>query len=149
MVLSIPAVVEGRRDTVKVGATICFESLFSGLVRHLPVLGAEMLVHLSDEGWYRDPNVWIQNTNLDVMRAVENRRSVVRVSNVGPSLIVDPKGRVREWIEGENGSRWQVSGWMVGEVELRAGTTLFSRLGDWATPASWMLLAVLLLRRRL
>ena len=138
----------GSERPVGLGPFICFEALFPETIRQLPMLGANMLVHLSDEYWYRDPNASGQSVCLDTMRAVENRRSVARASNAGPSCFIDPWGRIAAMLKDETGRTCFIRGWVAAVVPLTDKKTVYSRLGDPVTPAGWMLLAILLIARR-
>ena len=58
------------------------------------------------------------------MRAIENGRYVVRSANTGISTVIDEKGRVIESLDP------LVDGYIVGEVELRESTTLYTVIGN-------------------
>jgi len=132
-----------RRDTVKFGVLICFEALFTELARAFPRLGADFFVHLSDEYWYRDPNASRQSAAMDILRAVEIRRSLVRASNAGPSSLIDPWGRTTTTFRDKEGQACFTPGAVVGEVLLVEGETLYSRVGDWVTVGCLGLYALL------
>jgi len=132
-----------RPDTVKLGVLICFEALFTELGRAFPRLGADFFVHLSDEYWYRDRNASRQSEAMDVLRAVEIRRSLVRASNAGPSSIIDPWGRTTTTFRDKEGNSCFTPGAMVGEVVLVEGETFYSRAGDWVTMGCLGLYALL------
>ena len=91
-----------------------------------------------------------QEALVDVMRAVENRRSVARASNAGPSGVIDPWGRVVELFEDESGKKCFTPGWVICDVQLADGQTLYARCGDPVTPGAWMaaILALAWRRRR-
>jgi len=92
----------GREHTLfSIGDTtfsslICFEGLFPGVVRKFVNKGADFLINLTNDepslgrmGFYYD-----QNARMLRIRAIENRRSFVRVANNGISMVIDPWGRV-------------------------------------------------------
>lgn len=79
----------------KIGAVICFESVFPELVSESVREGAELLVIITNDGWYKDsPGVW-QHLAHAVFRSVENGRSTVRCASSGVSAFIDGKGRVQ------------------------------------------------------
>ncbi|HEY6488362.1 MAG TPA: apolipoprotein N-acyltransferase [Terracidiphilus sp.] len=80
------------------GVFICYESVFADEVRQFPRLGAEVLVNLSDDGWYGDTSAPWQHLNMARMRAIENRRWLLRDTNNGVTAAIDPYGRVTESI---------------------------------------------------
>ncbi len=76
------------------GAFICYESIFAVEVRQFVLLGADVLVNLSDDGWYGDTSAPWQHLNMARMRAVENHRWLLRDTNSGVTAAIDPYGRV-------------------------------------------------------
>jgi apolipoprotein N-acyltransferase len=80
------------------GVFICYESVFADEIRHFAQLGAEVLVNISDDGWYGDTSAPWQHFNMVRMRAIENRRWILRDTNNGVTAVIDPYGRVRQSI---------------------------------------------------
>ena len=80
------------------GIFICYESVFADEVRGFAQLGAEVLVNISDDGWYGDTSAPWQHLNMVRMRAIENRRWILRDTNNGVTAVIDPYGRVRQSI---------------------------------------------------
>jgi len=78
----------------KVGVFICYESVFPGEVREFPLHGAEVLVNISNDGWFGDTGAPWQHLNMARMRAIENNRWLLRSTNTGVTAVVDPFGRV-------------------------------------------------------
>lgn len=80
------------------GFFICYEAVFADEVRHFARNGAEALVNISDDGWYGDTSAPWQHLNMARMRAIENRRWLLRDTNSGVTAAIDPWGRVRQSI---------------------------------------------------
>ena len=80
------------------GIFICYEAVFADEVRHFAANGAEVLVNISDDGWYGDTSAPWQHLNMARMRAIENRRWLLRDTNNGVTAAIDPYGRVRQSI---------------------------------------------------
>jgi apolipoprotein N-acyltransferase len=76
------------------GAFICYESIFGDEVRQFENLGADVLVNISDDGWYGDTSAAWEHLNMVRMRAIENHRWVLRATNTGVTASIDPYGRV-------------------------------------------------------
>jgi apolipoprotein N-acyltransferase len=76
------------------GTFICYESSFSNEVRQFTGLGAEVLVNISDDGWYGDTSAAWEHLNIVRMRAIENHRWILRATNTGVTAAIDPYGRV-------------------------------------------------------
>jgi apolipoprotein N-acyltransferase len=80
------------------GVFICYEAVFADEVRQFARLGAEVLVNISDDAWYGDTSAAWQHLNMARMRAIENRRWILRDTNTGVTAVIDPYGRVRQSI---------------------------------------------------
>ncbi len=76
------------------GTFICYESIFGDEVRRFAGLGADVLVNISNDGWYADTSAAWQHLNMVRMRAIENHRWVLRATNTGVTASIDPYGRV-------------------------------------------------------
>jgi len=76
------------------GTFICYESIFGDEVRHLSAQGADVLINISNDGWYGDTSAPWQHLNMVRMRAIENHRWVLRSTNTGVTAAIDPYGRV-------------------------------------------------------
>jgi apolipoprotein N-acyltransferase len=83
-----------RTDGHNFGVFICYESIFGDEVRQFVKNGAEVLVNISDDGWYGDTSAAWQHLNMVRMRAIENRRWILRSTNTGVTAAIDPYGRV-------------------------------------------------------
>ena len=87
-----------RLNGHRYGVFICYEAVFADEVRQFSRLGAEVLVNISDDGWYGDTSAPWQHLNMARMRAIENRRWLLRDTNNGVTAVIDPYGRVRQSI---------------------------------------------------
>jgi apolipoprotein N-acyltransferase len=80
------------------GVFICYEAVFASEIRHFADNGAQVLVNISDDGWYGDTSAPWQHLNMARMRAIENDRWILRDTNSGVTAAIDPLGRVTESI---------------------------------------------------
>jgi apolipoprotein N-acyltransferase len=85
----------GSSTGAKLGVTICFESIFPDIFREEARLGAHLFVNLTNDAWFGETAAPYQHLSMLAMRAVENRRWIVRAANTGISATIDPCGRVR------------------------------------------------------
>jgi apolipoprotein N-acyltransferase len=76
------------------GVFICYEEIFGDEIRLFAKRGAQVLVNISNDGWYGDTCAPWQTLNMSRMRAVENRRWLLRDTNTGITTIIDPYGRL-------------------------------------------------------
>ncbi len=106
------------------GVFICYEAVFADEVRQFARLGAEVLVNISDDGWYGDTSAPWQHLNMARMRAIENRRWLLRDTNNGVTAVIDPYGRVRQSIP-----RHQTDA-LPAEFGFRDDITFYTAHGD-------------------
>ncbi len=124
---------------IRYGAYVCYDSVFSWSARELSRAGAEVLVNVSNDSWYAGAGVK-QHFDMGRVRAIENRRWVLRAVQKGWAGSVDDLGRPREVIrEGAQGR----------SVAYRRlyGVTLYQRLGD--LPALGLALLLILWAARI
>lgn len=76
------------------GVFICYESAFPEFVRKFAKSGADVLFNLSNDGYFGHSAAREQHLLLVRMRAVENRRYIVRSTNDGITSSIDPAGRI-------------------------------------------------------
>jgi apolipoprotein N-acyltransferase len=81
-------------DGHRFGVFICYEEIFGDETRLFVKQGAQVLVNLSNDGWYGDTCAPWQTLSMSRMRAVENRRWLLRDTNTGLTTIIDPYGRL-------------------------------------------------------
>ncbi len=76
------------------GVFICYESIFGDEIRHLTQQGADVLINISNDGWYGNTSAAWQHLNMVRMRAIENHRWILRATNTGVTAAINPYGRV-------------------------------------------------------
>ncbi|MGA8027659.1 MAG: apolipoprotein N-acyltransferase [Bryobacteraceae bacterium] len=109
----------------RLGVFICYESAFPDLVRQFAKGGADVLVNLSNDGYFGRTEARQQHLLIARMRAVENRRYVIRATNDGITAIIDPAGRIARLLPSYEELAVPIR---YGTVE---STTFYSRHGDW------------------
>lgn len=109
----------------KVGVYICYEAIYPGEIREFADNGANLLINISNDGWFGKSAAAEQHLRMARVRAVENRRWLLRVTNSGITAAVDPYGRTFTAIPRD------VRGAADLPYDFRADRTLYTRLGDW------------------
>jgi apolipoprotein N-acyltransferase len=117
----------------RLGVFICYESAFPNFVRQFTRKGADVLVNLSNDAYFGRSAAREQHLLLVRMRAIENRRFIIRSTNNGITAVIDPGGRIRSKLP-----EYQQIGALMnyGAVD---STTFYVRHGDWF---AWACLAV-------
>ncbi len=104
---------------------ICYEAIFPDLTRTFARLGSNLLVVVTNDGWFgRLPGIH-QHAEIAVMRTVETGVPMVRSANNGISFIVDPYGQVL------GKTRLFEETILTGTVPHPVGPTPYRRFGDW------------------
>jgi len=116
----------------KFGAFICFEAVFPAEVREFVAGGAELLINLSNDGWFGRSGAAEQHLAMARVRAVEERRWLLRATNNGYTVAVDPYGRIEARLEPDR------RGVLAAPYDFRSDRTLYARWGDWIV---WLCLA--------
>lgn len=106
------------------GMSICYEIIFPHMARQQVARGARFLATITNDAWYGTSSGPYQHFAMARMRAVENRRWLVRAANTGISGAVDPWGRVVA------ATGLEEVAVVVVEIGLRDETTLYQRIGD-------------------
>jgi apolipoprotein N-acyltransferase len=108
----------------RAGVVICYESIFPDEVREFAANGAQVLVNISDDGWYGETGAPFQHLQMARMRAIENQRWILVSTNNGVTASIDPYGRVIKRAERN------VRTTLVAPYSLQPETTFYSRYGD-------------------
>lgn len=111
----------------KVGAGVCYDGIFPDAVRPAVLKGAEVLALVTNDAWYKDttaPRVLLAHAAL---RAVENRRWVLRAANTGISAVIEPTGN----IVARTGVYQDAT--LVGRAAPLRELTPYTRYADWAS----------------
>ena len=109
----------------KIGAFICYESIFPDEIREFARRGAQVFVNISNDGWFGSSGAPGQHLNMARMRAIENRRWLLRATNTGITASIDPYGRVVT--RAPANERLEVQA----PYALISTTTFYTRHGDW------------------
>ncbi len=119
------------RNGVTFSTVICYESIFPDYVREFVNRGAEILVIITNDGWFGNSSGPYQHAAYAIIRAVENRRAIVRAANTGISEFIDPYGR---HIGKQTSLNEETT--LVADVPIEDTSTFYVRHGDWIAHAA-------------
>ena len=72
-----------KQPSLRIAALVCFEDTLGDLTRRFVQRGAQLLVNVTNDGWFLQSQGSEQHLANAVFRAVENRRPLVRAANTG------------------------------------------------------------------
>jgi apolipoprotein N-acyltransferase len=107
-----------------IGVFICYEDIFPQLVRRIALAGAQVLVNISNDAWYGDSAAAYQHLEMARFRAIENRRYLLRATNDGITVSIDPYGRVEKRV-----ARYRTTV-LPANFSYRRGQTFYTKHGD-------------------
>lgn len=115
--------------TVKVGTIVCIESIYPQVARDMVNNGADVLCVITNDAWYNGTIGPRQHFDIARMRAIEQRRWVMRCANSGVTGFISPTGN--------NGGGTsvmpapeQIATVCSGIVKQVRHRTVYSRIGD-------------------
>lgn len=120
------------------GPLICYEAIFPELAQSRVQEGANILLTVSNDAWFGRSSAPMQHLQTLILRAVEQKRSIIRSTNTGISAIIDPRGRITA-----RGDIFRAE-ILVGEAVLVQTTTLFHSLKPYISWFSCLIPAIAL-----
>src|SRR5215472_14581308 len=121
------------------GVFICYEAIYPGEVRRFAANGAQLLLNISNDGWFGRSAAAEQHLHMVRVRAVENRRWIVRATNNGFTASVDPYGRMIQPLPPDVRAAADLP------YDFRTDETIYTRFGDWFAWLCVIVSAILLL----
>ena len=112
---------------------ICYEAIYPGEVREFVNRGAQLLINISNDGWFGTSEAAEQHLRMARVRAVENRRWLVRDTNSGITASVDPYGNMTRVLRRDTRGAADLA------YDFRTDRTLYTRFKDWV---AWVCVSV-------
>lgn len=81
-------------ESAFISIPICFEDAFGDVCAKLKKNGTEVFVNITDDSWSLTKSAEYQHFVTAYFRAIEFRTTLVRSTNSGYTVIVDPKGKI-------------------------------------------------------
>lgn len=115
---------------IPIGASICYEEMYGNLMRENRLKGAELLVNLTNDGWYPQSRLPKQHFDHARLRTVENGIPSVRACNTGLTAGIDSLGRIVGMLENESFLSQNNPDSILLNVPLYHYDTLYTQYGD-------------------
>lgn len=77
-----------------IAINICYEAIFPKLVKKSIFHDTDFIVNISNDSWQQNTSAILQHFVNNIFRAIENRKYLFRVSNMGISAIISPSGKI-------------------------------------------------------
>ena len=100
------------------GSSICYEDTVPSLIRKFKKDGADFMLNITNDGWFRNSAELDQHLAIMVFRAVENRFCMARAANTGISSFVGPDGSIYAKLSDSKGKYREISGTLVERIKL-------------------------------
>lgn len=124
-----------------IATAICYEIAYPNLVADRAA-NASILMTVSNDAWFGRSMAPRQHMQMARMRAIENRKPLMRGTNNGVTALVDYKGNIYQQLEQYS------AGELSGTVVPRVGQTFFNRFGSWPAVILSLLISLGLASRR-
>ncbi len=120
-----PTVFIIKNGKIKVAPIICYESIYGEYVAEYVKKGANLLAVITNDGWWKNTEGHRQHLIMSQLRAIENRRDVVRSANTGISAHINQKGEIVQSLG------YEKRGALLAKVRLNEEKTFYTRHGDY------------------
>jgi apolipoprotein N-acyltransferase len=118
-------------ENITLAPLICFEDVFAGVARQASQADPDLLVNLTNDGWFSDSAEQWQHLANAIFRAVETGRPLVRAANNGITCWIDAHGRVQQVFHDSNGSEYGFGAAMFEIPLAKTAPTFYQRHGEW------------------
>jgi len=113
-----------RTGDTALAPLICYEIIFPNLTRTFVRLGGQCIVNITNDAWFGRTCAPYQHLSMAVLRAVENKRFLLRCANTGISAAIAPTGKIIAQTAVFTEASLQTT------VSALDGLTVYSRFGD-------------------
>ena len=126
-----PGVLTLSVKPVKIASLICFEDTLGDLTRRFAGLGAQLLITITNDGWFEHSVATRQHLANAQLRTVETGLPLIRVADTGISCAIDRLGRIQQILHGPDGSTF-TEGVLDAtlDIPIHPETTFYTRHGE-------------------
>ena len=117
-------------NTAEVSPAICYESIFGEFFAEFVRNGAQLMIIITNDGWWGNTAGHRQHFAFASLRAIETRRSIARSANTGISAFINQRGDVLQRTE-----YWKPAV-IKGTLNANSRLTFYVREGDYIARAA-------------
>lgn len=114
-----------KDSVLKIAPVICYESIYPDYATAYTRNGANVMCIITNDGWWENTPGYKQHLRYASLRAIENRRCIVRSANTGISAFIYPDGHI------EHPTAWWTPDVIDTYLPLINTMSFFSKTGDW------------------
>ncbi len=126
-------VFSSSENSLKIAPVICYESVYGEFVTGFVKKGANCIAVMTNDAWWGNTPGYKQHLMHSQLRAIENRKEIVRATNTGTSCFINYKGEI--FAQAED---WQERV-LIGSISLNKYISFYTKYGDYI---GWMSLIV-------
>lgn len=113
-----------RTDKICFAPVVCYESVYGEWVSRQCKSGAQLICVATNDGWWGDTPGYKQHMSFSSLRAIENRRCVVRSANTGTSCFINQRGDISQ------ATKWWTPDVIRGQINLNDDQTVYTQYGN-------------------
>ena len=126
-----PVILSMSKKPVKIGPLICFEDTLGDLTRQLALRGAQVLITVTNDGWFLRSAGSEQHAIHALFRCAETKLPMVRAANTGVSCVIDRFGRIVNRLQNDKGDTF-IEGVLFAQLDIPKDPkkTFYTRYGE-------------------
>ena len=121
---------------IEIRPLICYESIFGEIITSS---NYDLITIITNDGWWNNTAGYKQHFQYARLRAIEQRKSIIRSANTGISGLISPDGKVI------NQTKWNEAIAINIKASLNSDVTFYNRFGDYLGRVSLFLTILVLL----
>ena len=122
-------------DNLSIKPLICYESVYGDINNGI----TDLIAIITNDGWWGNTLGYRQHLNYSRLRAIEQRKSIIRAANTGISAVIDQRGNIVSTIE------WDKKSCLISEVATNKNRTFYSKYGDYIGRLACFIAVILIL----
>ncbi|WP_185866023.1 apolipoprotein N-acyltransferase [Blattabacterium cuenoti] len=134
-----PSIFKHPHLGVKIAPIICYESVFGEYVSNFFKKNAELMVIITNDGWWGPSQGHKQHMYYARLRAIENRKWIARSANTGISCFINEKGEIKSHIP------YGKEGVLYDKIYLNDQKTFYIKYGDFIFKIALATMIIILL----
>ena len=108
-------------NELKILPLICYESIFGDIITSRE---SNVIVIITNDGWWKNTSGYKQHFQYARLRAIEQRKSIIRSANTGISAVISPSGEI------ESETNWDEEIAINSRVSVNDTITFYNKFGD-------------------